>query len=1508
MGNQLNWLHSMKLVLLLVIGFSLSGCLSEGDLGKASTGSDSTGLTDDYLGCVSGTGIDASRIQVNFQYPSGAERVNVYRNGLKVYSSTDSSRTSFTDVGLVEGAEYEYSCEMERSEKTKLGTQIVTASTVSTSAPIFAGIISATALTPTSVRLVWSVPASPGPLAKTYKIYANPGNTVNWSISARSTTNAGVNTMDITGLGDQLPYSFGVRACTASSICDTNTASASLTLSDNGAPTTQGIQSFTAVNGSVILHAPWSDTNGQITKRKVYQKIGGSAPTVIGDMVLTRTEVVLDPTAPLTDITLNGILDNTIYYFVIQDEDSLAQSNNNFSIVTMNSGDMSPPIFTGITSLAVGSPSNSTLVAGFTAIDREGIESSNGASHYVIYASSAVYPSSAASACSSGTILQTLSSTAYPPGATTIQLTGLNERTNYGICIKAKDASGNTSVTTSYLTATTLDATAPDFDGLQTIAFNTNDSSIDLSWNTSSSSDIAKYRVQIWKNTATPTAGQITTIDKTASSNPTGLKITTSTFTYGSNDVVYAIVNACDDADTLPGGAQNCTNWGTTNSKSVTLPDFQPPQGFLGIKDSTHQSSPSEGTATIAWYPPASWTSSYYGFRIYSLNKTTNALAGLLKTCLCATPGACTNADISCNISSLNPGRNYRFHVRAINSAGFETEYLDNNNSYADLTVKDTTAPSFNSGITVGAAPSYTLTWNAATDNMYTGDGAVLSYEVWRKIGSTFNDSTDPSQDGAKRATVSVLTFTETGSFTDGASYYYTICAVDPSGNRKCDGTVAQFTTVDATPPLLSDFESTKINYSPLKKWSLSWTMSDSISPTNMLRVKIYQSETNLPATATTSDTLIFNQLGAVSASDLEGPALVKKYINYLIVVSDQIGNSTSATLSVSSDNRITMTKIKRETGLTTGGQWVLIDGTGFSNNADNGFVSSTEIEINGSPCTSLKVLSSERIACKTPAGSAGTATVKATNPDGSVVSVSGLFSYVATSSELCDNPGSWGTEVAGGTGGSSTPFILCTPSHVMTMGKVIAGGYSKNYLTGGYHYKLGQNIDFTGFTPTSIGGTSASAALNVATFDGDGFGIINYSLTRLDNGSYPRCGFISYMATTAVSTFKNMRFVDSFHDCTLDASTHASHYGMFIGYLTWGASVTLDNIEIYGTFNFKNLDSGASPNVGIVAGWRHGTGVYNIKNSRFNVRFTIPSNSLGGTHFGTFSPAITRLNLTNSKVNLVYNNYKVTNSDRMHVLASNENDSTYPVVINNVEINAIANGAASSSILTFTGDVDWVPGAQHNISKLWGSVVFNKYSMNSGNTGATMFGGPPGTTNTTEVSISELGLRAEVYGQNSNTALRFGLINGQTLHYNNGSSGLFTVNDGYITGSGSFPNLNSSGSFSLHGSAGTTLNLSHFFQAVKFNMTADKQFLHAWGTPTLNFSGVFWDYTVAGASTSEGGDSGALAVGHSTAEMSDQSSGNIYDAAGYDFTPGTGKWQWCPLVTYPMLAIEACP
>ena len=421
----------------------------------------------------------------------------------------------------------------------------------------------------------------------------------------------------------------------------------------------------------------------------------------IGDYSLVKTEVVSDLSNPITSIPITaGFSEGTTYSFIVRDEDPAGRLNSSLVAGTIAIGDLTAPSFSGISGLALGSPSDTRLVASWTAIASD----ASGASNYLLYQTSSSSGTPADPCGSSGTLTNTIDATQYTTGNTVnFTVTGLTPRTNYKVCVKAVDAAGNISSTSVSAARTTQDITAPAFDGVQSITYNS--SSIQVGWNASPTSDIKEYKIKLWKNTATPNSGDITTLTRAHSSFSTGFSFTSSVFSFTDNDTVYAVVDACDDASPTY-GTQNCTAFANSTAKNVLVPDATPPASFVGIKDATQLTTPAEGQVTVTWFAPSSWTD-YRGFNIYTVNTGDNSIT-FLKDCPCS-GNNCPNQITSCTVTGLDARRTYTFHVRAYDAAGNITTYLDPASNRSAKLTTDTTSPTFSSNLQSSIAAGVTL-------------------------------------------------------------------------------------------------------------------------------------------------------------------------------------------------------------------------------------------------------------------------------------------------------------------------------------------------------------------------------------------------------------------------------------------------------------------------------------------------------------------------------------------------------------------------------------------------------------------------------------------------------------------------------------------------------------------------------------------------------------------------------------------------------------------------------
>lgn len=1036
-----------------------------------------------FQGCLSGSVLGPSKIKINFEFPSSATKLTIERNGIAVFSTSSQSTTQFTDTGLSEGVTYIYSCVAQIADEELVGSKTLTLRTQSTNAPTFAGISSVTVLSPSSVSIRWGV--ATGVPATQFQIFGSIGSSVTWTSTPLATADEGVLLTSLGDLGDELTYSFGVRACSVDGICDSNTATITKTMPDGGAPKTPGATAVALQNGLLNITAPWQASFGAVIKRHVYVStvpVSGGTPTAFTE---SKVVVVNTNETPPSAITLSNLTEYTVYSIKVIDEDPSGNLTSGSSVVTIATGDTTPPTFTGLSSLTVGSAGQeeTTLSVNFNPIARASENAADGAKNYLLYTKVG-----GGDACTAGTLSQTENAELYPTGAQrTIALAGLAARTTYSVCLKAQDTAGNVSSTTSYLTRSTLDITAPIFDGVQSVVYSPEHSRVEISWNRSPSTDIKEYRLKIWKNIATPLPANITTLWKSDASYPTGMNLLTNDFDYTDNDVLYVLVDACDTAGAIPGGTENCTARATSSAYVYQLPDVHPPAGFAGIKASGALTTPSEGAIGVSWFTPADWTG-YRGFRVYSINTNdspiTDSSLAMLKDCPC-TGSNCPDHLASCTVTGLDSYRTYYLHVRAYDDSGNVTTYLDPSVSQASKRTTDTHAPSFVSSLSVAyeGGGAVSLSFTPATDNQYSSEpGAAITYQVWRKPTSTFSSATSPYSDGGALllATLSGTTnYNDSFGLVDNTYYYYAICAVDSSNNRNCDGNIQNVRVPDVTTPSLSSIATNKTATS--KSWNLSWTMSDNSGGTLLVTILSHVSASSSPPAAESDyENTITNEYDITSYSPLSGPLNVGRYIHYLVKVTDPDHNSTTKKLTVYSNNEIAVSSVSRAVGTTAGGKYIVITGTGFA----PGFSAT----LSGRTCTETAFIDSTRVFCKTPAGAAAVSVaVTVINPEGSYATLNDGYTYCdpASCSSICDkDPGTWGN-FAGGTGAAATPYLVCTGAHL---------SYVRNIATGKY-YEIRDNLSLASYTANSFVPiiNSGSTAFD-GFFEGNSYYIGNYA------------------------------------------------------------------------------------------------------------------------------------------------------------------------------------------------------------------------------------------------------------------------------------------------------------------------------------------------------------------------------------------------------------------------------
>ncbi|MDO9182377.1 MAG: Ig-like domain-containing protein, partial [Bacteriovorax sp.] len=911
--KYLIWMINAVAILLL------QACMSQIKPKEVKGGAGTTIGTSGYTGCIVANGASISTIQVTFSFPNNASEVSVYRDGINVLSTHNRFSTTFTDINLAEGQTYRYECVATISGQTTIGDRAVDGTTLAIHPPTFSGIDTVTPLSPNSVRVTWP-PTSGGAVAKNFTVYATMNGAVNFAATPKATITYGVYTAVISGLADDMPYRFGVRACNANALCDTNTKEISLTMLDGGAATTSGATIASLFNGVAQVTAPWDETKGAVYKRRLYRSTTNSVAAILSTVV--KTVVVADLANPATVIDDNTIIQGNTYYYIERDEDPSGNITASTDIVTLVIGDLTAPTFTGLSSVALDSPVETSVLLGWTAITSQPTDP-NGATYYLLYRTESVLPATPTDPCTTGVLTNTLSAASYTAAALVgYKVSGLTPRKKYSFCLKAQDAALNISNTNSSRTQLMPDITPPQFDGLQNVSYDIASNRFTMVWNTSPSSDVYQYKVKIWKNTISPTAGQITTLTYAAGSYPTTATFGITDFSFTDGDTVFMLADACDNASPDYNTIDNCTAYANSTAISKNLIDTTPPQGFLGVSSTTPTS---QGIIQVNWTLPSD-KSDYAGFKFYNIEEITPGVFSkvFLSDTYCVANSCATTPKTSYNLAVARDYHTYNIFVSAVDLLGNETRATDNVSTliYSQVTSLDTTSANFTSslGSTVSGG-NVNLSWNSATDNQYVKKNVStlnkIRYDIYRKEGAAnFDTGTyiagvpDIAGDVTIQKIANGLLTTSyadsVAPLTQGQTYNYTVCARDESGNVKCDGTRTE-TLSDNVPPVIA---AAHVDEAPNSaSWYLHIKVSDGVkSPTTVITyvyAKYSDSPTDFPDGSGGQVSAAMNGTGTVATptefifyQDYLSNTASYHYVNYFIKAVDAASNVTTMTLS----------------------------------------------------------------------------------------------------------------------------------------------------------------------------------------------------------------------------------------------------------------------------------------------------------------------------------------------------------------------------------------------------------------------------------------------------------------------------------------------------------------------------------------------------------------------------------------------------------------------------------
>ena len=559
----------------------------------------------------------------------GVVGYDVYQNGVKVNASTVSG-TSQNISGLTVSTSYGlYVIAKDAAGNTSTSStlNVVTPDTQAPSAPTN---LAVTNLTQSSLTLSWTASTDNVGVAG-YDVYQN-GSKINGA------TIAGTN-FNVSGLSAAINYAYYVKAKDAAGN-STNSTTLNVTTPDTQAPTAPtNLAATNLTQTSFMLLWTASTDNVGVIGYDVYQdgiKING------GSVVSTSYNI-------------SGLSLNTPYTYLVRAIDAatnMSAASSSLLVTTLAAPDTEAP--TAPTNLAVTNLTQSSLTLSWTAsTDNVGVAG------YDVYQNG--------SKINGATIV-----------GTSYNFSGLSATTNYAYYVKAKDAAGN-STNSSTLNVTTPDTQAPS--APTNLAYSSlTQASLTLTW-TISTDNVGVTGYDVYRDGV-----KINGSNVMGSSYPvTGLSAST----------LYTFYVTSKDA------AGNSTN---SSNLNVTTPDTQAPSAPTNLA----AANLTQSSLTLSW----SASTDNVGVTGYDVYRNGVKINGS------------NIAVTSFNVTGLSASTSYAFYVVAKDAANNST-----NSSTLNVTTPDTQSPTAPTNLASSAVTQTTLTlsWTASTDNV-----SVIGYDMYR--------------------------------------------------------------------------------------------------------------------------------------------------------------------------------------------------------------------------------------------------------------------------------------------------------------------------------------------------------------------------------------------------------------------------------------------------------------------------------------------------------------------------------------------------------------------------------------------------------------------------------------------------------------------------------------------------------------------------------------------------------------------------------------------------------
>jgi len=357
---------------------------------------------------------------------------------VNTFSATYTTPAGVTDhivSGLVDATTYYYVVRARDAMGNVDGNATWKQATtpVDTTAPVFAGIATASAASNTSMTITWAAANDDvtAAAAIVYRVCESTSSTVCAAWSTTYTTAAGALSHTISGKINAGTYYYRVRAVDAKSNVDTNTVQKSATIvGDITAPTFSGISTATKKSDTEI-DLTWSAATDDVTASGdiIYRICRSQSSTGCATWSTTYTTAAGATSYSATSLSTPGT-----YYFRVRAKDTKGNVDTNTTQKSAAiAGDISAPTFAGASNAE--------------AVSKSAIKVSWVAATDAITATSSIAYQICKSSTENG--CANFSATYTTTGTTSYQVEGLSENSVYYFRVRAKDLAGNIDTNTT---------------------------------------------------------------------------------------------------------------------------------------------------------------------------------------------------------------------------------------------------------------------------------------------------------------------------------------------------------------------------------------------------------------------------------------------------------------------------------------------------------------------------------------------------------------------------------------------------------------------------------------------------------------------------------------------------------------------------------------------------------------------------------------------------------------------------------------------------------------------------------------------------------------------------------------------------------------------------------------------------------------------------------------------------------------------------------------------------